>query len=213
MRTGREWDETQDWTPYFEWLEARLFHPGRWAIMPDMPGAPSQLNDSLLPLWPFGQKGAPVWHMDGPIDRLLRLCERYDRVCLGWTGPLVGSPDYHARMAEVGKALGNRWPVLHMLRGVKVAFDYPFASADSTSLAQNGHRYDEEGTPDDRWAGRRAYAERLESPDRGRLNYLRRASQPRRPASRPHLGSDRVVAGRPLRRREAADPRQLSFDL
>lgn len=82
-----------------------------------MPGAPSQLNDSLLPQWPFGQKGAPLWHMDGPIDRLIRLCGRYDRVCLGWTGKTVGSADYHARMEEVARALGNRWPVLHMMRG------------------------------------------------------------------------------------------------
>jgi hypothetical protein len=92
LRSGQEWDETQrDWTPYFEWLEPRLFHPGRWAVIPDTPGAPSQLNDALLNDWPFGQKGAPLWHMDGPIERLLRLCDRYDRVCLGWTG--AGKPD------------------------------------------------------------------------------------------------------------------------
>lgn len=162
MRRGEEWDETQDWSPYFEWLEPRLFEPGRWAIMPDMPGAPSQLNDSILPLWPFGQRGAPVWHMDGPIERLLRLCERHARVCLGWTGPKVGSPEYHQRMHEVDQALGNRWPVLHMLRGTAVAFDYPFVSADSTSLAQNGWRYDTAFDFGDRWAGRRAYADTLE---------------------------------------------------
>jgi hypothetical protein len=163
LRAGNEWAEHRDWQPYFDWLESRLFEPGRWAIIPDMPGAPSQLNDALLGEWPFGRKGAPLWHMDGPLERLLRLCERYDRVCLGWTGKTVGSPDYHERMAEVDRALGNRWPVIHMMRGTAVAFDYPFDSADSTSLAQNGWRYDSSLRFADQWAGRRAYADALES--------------------------------------------------
>src|SRR3569623_902951 len=34
-----------DWSGYFEWLEHRLFAPGRWAVIPDAPAAPSQLND------------------------------------------------------------------------------------------------------------------------------------------------------------------------
>lgn len=164
MRSGQEWAEHRDWSAYFEWLESRLFHPGRWAVIPDMPGAPSQLNDALLTDWPFGQKGAPLWHMDGPIERLLRLCDRYDRVCLGWTGAGKGvnCPAYRERMHEVDQAFGNRWPVIHMMRGTAVAGLYPFESADSTSLAQNGWRYD--GTLDfgNRWAGRRAYADRLE---------------------------------------------------
>jgi hypothetical protein len=196
LRAGQEWASDRDWTPYFEWLEPRLFHPGRWAIIPDSPGAPSQLNDALLNEWPFGQKGAPLWHMDGPIERLLRLCEKYDRVCLGWTGPKVGSPDYHERMAEVGRALGNRWPVIHMMRGTAVAFDYPFDSADSTSLAQNGWRYDTALDFGDRWAGRRAYADRLErrnDVDRRFGSLLGRASQCGRQASRPHLAGDSMV--------------------
>ena len=165
LKRGEEWAEHRDWTAYFEWLEPRLFHPGRWAVIPDMPGAPSQLNDALMNDWPFGQRGAPLWHMDGPIERLLRLCERYDRVCLGWTGAgkSLDNPAFHARMEEVAAALGNRWPVLHMMRGIAVAFDYPFASADATTLAQNGWRYDGSLDFGDRWAGRRAYADALES--------------------------------------------------
>jgi hypothetical protein len=161
-----------------------------------MPGAPSQLNDALLNEWPFGQKGAPLWHMDGPIERLLKLCERFDRVCLGWTGAGKGidCPDYHARMEEVAKALGNRWPVLHMMRGVAVAFDYPFDSADSTSLAQNGWRYDTVFDFGDRWAGRRAYADTLErggvSPGMSRN---RRGSRRARSAHEAGLASDRTA--------------------
>jgi hypothetical protein len=170
MRAGLEWAPERDWAPYYQWLDERLFSPGRWAVIPDAPGAPSQLNDGLLNDWPFGRsRGVPLWHMDGPIERLGRLCERYDRVALGWIGhpkkEPVGCDAYHRRMEDVARLLGNRWPPIHMMRGVLVARDYPFISADSTSLAQNGWRYD---SPIDRhlgdpWRGRRAYADRLES--------------------------------------------------
>lgn len=213
LRAGNEWAEHRDWTPYFEWLEPRLFAPGRWAVIPDSPGAPSQLNDALLNEWPFGQKGAPLWHMDGPIERLLRLCERYDRVCLGWTGRLVGSPDYRARMAEVDRALGNRWPVIHMMRGVAVALDYPFASADSTSLAQNGWRYDTPLGFADRWAGRRAYADKLEGLDRRARGDFFCPPQHRWQAARPHLDGQGMVAREPGCGREANCADQLSFDV
>lgn len=191
MRAGREWDEAdrQDWwKAYFAWLEPMLFAPGRWAIVPDSPAAPSQINDGLLNDWPFGRsRGAPVWHMDGPINRLARLCERFDRVCLGWIGDPkqepVGCSAYRRKMDEVSQLMGNAWHPLHMLRGTAVAQQYPFISADSTSLAQNGHRYD---APmdilfGDRWRGRRAYADRLEGkrnagPDWSEQPLLRRAS-------------------------------------
>jgi hypothetical protein len=164
MEAGRN-----DWSTYYAWLEDRLFTPGRWAVVPDKPAAPSQLNDGLLNEWPFGRsRGAPVWHMDGPIDRLGRLCERFDRVCLGWIGDPkrepVGCDAYRARMDEVATLFGNQWPVTHMLRGVAVGGDYPFVSCDSTSLAQNHHRYRLRlfaGTPDE-WRGVEAYADRLE---------------------------------------------------
>ncbi len=178
-RTGREWEETdRDWSTYYEWLDARLWHPGRWAVIPDRIAAPSQLNDALLNDWPHGPtKGAPVWHMDESIARLARLCDRYPRVCFGWVGDFdpaigdirpeqraVGCDAYRARMDEVASLFGNEWPPVHMFRGTAIAGQYPFDSADSTSLAQNGWRHDRPfdalfGTP---WAGRRAYADHLE---------------------------------------------------
>lgn len=205
LRAGCEWDEDSRqewWTAYYGWLEPVLFHPGRWAILPDSPGAPSQINDGLLNDWPFGRsKGAPVWHMDGPLERLGRLCERFDRVCLGWIGDPkqepVGCDAYRRRMDEVDCLLGNRWPALHMLRGAAVAFDYPFVSADSTSLAQNGWRYDTGFDFGDRWAGRRAYADALErgrNADRRVRALLGDAPRSRkRPTARPHLACDGMV--------------------
>lgn len=177
LKAGKEWDEQErDWRPFYSWIDQRLWEPGRWAVIPDRPGAPSQLNDALLNDWPFGRsRGAPLWHMDAALERLGRLCERYDRVCLGWTGTgadaEVDCPAYHRRMDEVAAFLGNRWPVLHMMRGVAVAGRYPFASADSTSLSQNGHRHDWRDLQHDpfspypvgAWKGRREYADNLEA--------------------------------------------------
>jgi hypothetical protein len=218
QRSGQEWDETQrDWTPYFEWLEPRLFHPGRWAVIPDTPGAPSQLNDALLNDWPFGQKGAPLWHMDGPIERLLRLCDRYDRVCLGWTGAgkHLDNPDYHRRMEEVARALGNRWPPIHMMRGTRVAFDYPFASADSTSLAQNGWRYDSplETALGNRWNGRRAYADALEGKYRRNSASQFFASVGGGLYPRTHLGNYGDTPGVPRRDAFALRAKQLDLPI
>lgn len=223
LRGGREWGDDRDWRPYFEWLEKRLFHDGRWAVIPDSPGAPSQVNDGLLNAWPFGNvKGAPLWHMDGPISRLLRLCEVYDRVCIGWVGEFdpttsqiksdqkkVGCDAYRRRMDEVAAALGNIWPKLHMMRGVGVAFDYPFDSADSTSLGRNGHRFDE--LFDEEWMGRRFYADRLEGAYRGKVDPLRSAQVARRRAAWAHLADRGVLEGEALRTRYEEGTRQLDF--
>lgn len=181
MRAGREWCEADRqlwWNAYQDWLEPMLFHPGRFALIPDSPGAPSQINDGLLNDWRFGHKGVPVWHMDGPIERLARLCERYPLVALGWIGhpklEPVGCEAYFRKMEEVDRLMGNTWHYLHMLRGILVAREFPFVKVDSTSLAQNGHRYDwldqqpdildyEQGADGIwRWRGRNAYADRLE---------------------------------------------------
>jgi len=172
LRAGREWDEEQRdawWRAYYAWLEPQLFHAGRWAVIPDSPGAPSQVNDALLLENPFGRsRMAPVWHMDGRIERLAYLCERYDRVCLGWIGDPkrepVGCDAYRRKMDEVALLMGNRWHPIHMFRGGVVGGDYPFASVDMTTLAQNGWRYDSpmDALFGDQWRGRLAYADRLE---------------------------------------------------
>jgi hypothetical protein len=118
--------------------------------------------------WPFGHRGAPVWHTGEPIDRLLRLADDWPRVCIGSTDEhwKVGSAIWRARMDEAWKALERRHrdPVIHMLRGVAVQNLYPFYSADSSSLGQNSHRYLMPlfaGT-DDEHGGTIAYADKLE---------------------------------------------------
>jgi hypothetical protein len=197
MKRGEPWFIREDWTPYFDWVEPRLDRPGRWAVIPDAPGAPSQLNDSLLNMRQWDPvKWAPLWHMDAPIERLIGLCERFERVCLGWTGTgadaEVGCEAWWRRMDEVAAALGNRWPNLHHMRGVLVAREFPFTSADATSGAQNGSRYDFKlGDVGDRWAGRRAYLDRLERGDfpiRVRSKVSRAREAARRPCPAPGHG-------------------------
>lgn len=168
MKRGDEWFIREDWTPYFDWLEPRL-KAGRWAVMPDAPGAPTQLNDALRNQWPFGvEYGVPLYHMDAPVERLLRLLEKHPRVALGWIGDRfkepVGCEGWFRKMDEIAVALGNDWPVLHMMRGVLVAREYPFKSADATSNGQNGHRYDDKMF-NEGFRGRAAYADRLERGD------------------------------------------------
>lgn len=153
FRQGIEMTDAE-WIGYYEWLEPRLFHPGRWAIIPDVIGAGSQLQDALLRQWPYGARGAPVWHMDEPIDRLTRLLDEWPRVCIGATGDYFQiwkpgatgrtiAPLWLARMTEIWDVLARRRvpPVIHMLRGTAVAGMFPFDSADSSSAGQNAHRH------------------------------------------------------------------------
>jgi len=169
-----------DWHRFYDWLEPRIYQPGRWAIVPDVIGEGSQIQDALIREWPFGFKGAPVWHTDEPLDRLLRLCDEWPRVCIGSTGEhfdiwmpgrfgVEVTAIWAARMDEVWEALGRRVivPEVHMLRGTAVSHLYPFATADSSSLAQNGHVYRKlplalfEGQ-----CGSLDYADKLERSDR-----------------------------------------------
>lgn len=133
MKAGREWCE--DDVPrsvYYEWLEPWIWRPNASAIMPDIPGAPSQINDGELLDWPFPiEKGLPVYHMDGPISRLARLLEKYPLVCMGWIGDPkkepVGCERFWHRVGEIEAELGpDIWNRVHMLRGVAVAFERPF---------------------------------------------------------------------------------------
>lgn len=135
-----------DWCAYYGWRDRWLDFPTTWAVIPDVVDGGSQLQDALLREWPFGQRGAPVWHMDEPLDRLLRLVDEWPRVCIGSTAEfsVVLSPIWQRRMDEVWDRLAAiypRFPWLHMLRGMQLGgMRWPFASADSTNIAQNHHR-------------------------------------------------------------------------
>ena len=141
-KSGKE----TNWPAYYSWAEKWLGYPTTWAVIPDVIDGGSQLQDALLREWPFGHKGAPVWHMDEPLSRLERLCDEWPRVCIGSTAEyaVVLSDSWVRRMDECWNKLsqGRQFlPVIHMLRGMQLSGErWPFASVDSTDIAQNHHR-------------------------------------------------------------------------
>lgn len=135
-----------DWSDYYRWVEPWLDYRSTWAIIPDVVDGGVEANDALIAQWPHGQRGAPVWHMHEPVDRLLQIADRWERVCIGSSGEfrVVGSIRWHRRMTEAMNELcGDGAPPvwLHMLRGMSLAGShYPFASVDSTDIARNHNR-------------------------------------------------------------------------
>ncbi len=135
-----------DWLAYYKWAERWLFYPETWAVIPDVIDAGSQEQDGLIREWPHGHKGAPVWHMDEPMHRLLRLCDEWPRVCIGSTAEyaVVLSPSWSRRMDEAWNEITKRHkflPRVHMLRGMQLSGrHWPFASVDSTDVARNHNR-------------------------------------------------------------------------
>lgn len=150
-----------DWPSYYAWCDRWLDFPTTWAVIPDVIDGGTQLQDALLREWPHGHRGAPVWHMDEPLDRLLRLCDEWPKVCVGSTAEfaVVLSDPWCRRMDAAFNELAmrhRRMPWLHMLRGMKLSgTHYPFASVDSTDIAQNHHQpYHSARQMADRWDAR-----------------------------------------------------------
>lgn len=161
-----------DWAAFYAWAEPWLSFPTTWAVIPDVIDGGSQLQDALLREWPFGHKGAPVWHMDEPIHRLERLCDEWPRVCIGSTAEYatVLSPAWARRMDECWDLLarGRQFlPNIHMLRGMQLSGKrWPFASVDSTDVAQNHNR--QQNTPRkmaDRWDALQCPGRWIEQPE------------------------------------------------
>lgn len=138
-------DKATDWPAYYDWCDEWLGHPTTWAVIPDVIDAGTQEQDALLREWPHGHRGAPVWHMDEPITRLLQLCDTWPRVCIGSTDQYrtVLSAPWCRRIDEAFNEVSARHrhlPWLHMLRGMQLSGrHWPFASVDSTDIAQNHH--------------------------------------------------------------------------
>lgn len=136
-----------DWPGYYEWCERWLDYRTTWAVIPDVIDGGVEENDALIAEWPHGDRGAPVWHLHEPVERLLALCETWPRVCFGSSGAYAEpqSSAWRHRMEDAFNALcPNAAPPvwLHMLRAMAQACEgpYPFASADSTNVARNHAR-------------------------------------------------------------------------
>jgi len=149
--------KTPDWQAFYAWAEEWLAYRTSWAVIPDVIMGDAEQNDALIQQWPHRQRGAPVWHMHEPVERLMRLCDEWERVCIGSSAEyrVVGSPLWHNRMAEAMNMICKTGRVpswLHMLRGMAAAqWGYPFASVDSTDIARNHNRKNNPREMADRW--------------------------------------------------------------
>jgi hypothetical protein len=149
-------DTATDWDAYYAWCDQWLSYPTTWAVIPDVIDGGSQVQDAMIREWPFKHRGAPVWHMDEPIDRIARLCDEWPKVCIGSTAEYttVLSSSWRRRMDEIFNRIAKRhMPWIHMLRGMQCSgLQWPFASVDSTDIGQNHNR--QQNTPRkmaDRW--------------------------------------------------------------
>lgn len=138
---------------YYEWLREWARHPGfDFAIIPDVIDGTEHDNDLLIKEWdkrmfhPCYVPGVPVWHLHESLGRLHQLCtSRWKRIALGssgeWSTP--GSERWWRRMREVMHVCtdqqGRPLTKLHGLRMLapEIVERIPFASADSTNVAQN----------------------------------------------------------------------------
>ena len=143
-----------DWPAYYAWTDQWLDHPTTWAVIPDLIGGGDQEQDALIAEWPHGDRGAPVFHLFNHDEdmgryraqRLLRLLDRWPRVCIGWAEPALPilSDEYRRAMDLIWNEVAKRHartPWIHKLRGMQLSTaEYPFASVDSTDVAQNHNR-------------------------------------------------------------------------
>lgn len=147
-----------NWPAFYAWAEEWLSYPTTWAVIPDVIDGGAEAQDHLIAQWPFGERGAPVWHMDEPIERLVSLCDAWAKVCIGSTSIYaeVLSDPWQVRMDDAFNEIAKRHhflPWIHMLRGLACSGKrWPFASVDSTDVARNHNR--PQNTPRkmaDRW--------------------------------------------------------------
>jgi len=163
-----------DWQGFYGWVEPWLAYRTSWAVIPDMIDGDARANDRLLAAWPFGERGAPVWHPHEPLVRLGRLAASWPRVCIGGSPAFstIRSPRWHARMREAMDHLCGSGPAptwLHLLRGMALAgSDYPLASVDSSSIARNHHGAPSRGAPPRDPAARVAQTDARQCPGRWR---------------------------------------------
>jgi hypothetical protein len=162
-----------DWSGYYEWCREWCRHPAfAWAIIPDVIDGSEEDNDALLNEWDDTIDGVPVWHLHESMDRLDRLCQ-WPRISMGSSGQYAstGTPGWWKRMIEAMSVIcdseGKPRTRLHGLRMAAQEYTsrFPFASVDSTNVAQNASLLPRFGTyaAPSRWQRAEAIAYRMES--------------------------------------------------
>jgi hypothetical protein len=136
-----------DWSRYYDWVDGLRLHPGfDFAVIPDVIGGTCTENDALAAAWPLPKhSGAPVWHMNEPIDRFIALANEWPRVCIGScaeydvTKPTAFLQRAHRAISAITGPDGYPKAKLHGLRllNPELFTQLPLASADSTNVARN----------------------------------------------------------------------------
>lgn len=139
--------DRQDWTGFYSWL-MRYYHNVKteFFVIPDVIEGGEEENDRLIRELPsmFREKAAPVWHLYESLERLVRLCKEWPRVCFGSSGQyaVIRTKLWHHRMTEafteiyIKHQLQTKIHGLRMLDG-RILGNYPLDTADSTNLACN----------------------------------------------------------------------------
>ncbi|MRS19840.1 hypothetical protein GJV08_11800 [Enterobacteriaceae bacterium RIT692] len=143
------WTEKKavDWLGYYSKIQQIKNHPRfAFSIIPDVIGGTAADNDALLAEWPHGPfVGVPVWHMNEPDERFIRLCHEYPRVAIGSLGEYDAKRPRACR-ARLRDLISNivdesGYPIckLHGLRMLNkdIFMHLPLSSADSTNIARN----------------------------------------------------------------------------
>lgn len=135
------------WTEFYRWL-MRYYHHEKmnFFVIPDVIAGGEEENDRLIRELPtmFREKAAPVWHLHESLERLVRLCEEWPRVCFGSSGQyaVIRTKLWHQRMTEAFTEIYIKRQFLTKIHGLRmldgrVLGNYPLDTADSTNLACN----------------------------------------------------------------------------
>lgn len=163
-----------DWSGYYDWCDEWHQHPAfAWAIIPDVIDGSEADNDALLNEWPSHIEGVPVWHLHESFERLDALCS-WPRLCLGSSGEYatLGSKHWMRRMRDAMEIIcpGERGRPRTKLHGLRMACSeytgrFPFASVDSTNVAQNASLLPRFGTycSPQRWQRAESIAWRMDA--------------------------------------------------
>lgn len=136
-----------NWTHFYTWLMRFYHHENlEFFVIPDVVEGGEEDNDRLIRELPsmFKEKATPVWHLHESLERLVRLCSEWPRVCFGSSGQYatIRTAAWHQRMTEafteiyIKRQLRTKIHGLRMLDG-RVLGNYPLDTADSTNLACN----------------------------------------------------------------------------
>lgn len=140
-RTG----ETMDYEKYLLFVEKHQHEKLLWSIIPDVIDGTDEENDKYIEMWPTNFKGVPVYHLHEPIERLIRLADKFECVAIGssgaWANP--NSDKWWLRIKTIFDTIcdSNGKPPckLHGLRMLNpdIFTKIPLDSADSTNVVRN----------------------------------------------------------------------------